>query len=508
MPWNTASAASTWSGCSILGAWTWPFQATSARARAAIFYRGFLDNNLVVSRSAAGAILGNGGAVAIQGGAPTVANTDRIQAFGLGGADAIALNEANGALPAALLFGGSGNDTLTGGSGGDQLFGQSDNDVLLGRGGADLLFGGDGNDTLTGGDGDDQMFGEGGNDRFIWNPGDDTDLHEGGAGIDTSEVNGGNGAESFTIASNGARVRFDRVDPAPFSIDIGTVENIVLNMNGGDDRLDASALTAANAQLTADGGAGNDTITGGQGNDTLLGGDGNDLVTGGRGNDVALLGGGDDSFVWRPGEGSDVVEGQAGTDTLVFDGANIDETIDISANGGRVRFFRDVANITMDLNDVERIAFKALGGADTITVGDLSGTDLQRVSIDLSATAGGGDAQADTVIINATDGDDVIIVTNAGGVVTISGLATEVQIFGFDAGDSLVINGLAGDDVVEASGLGVGLRLLANGGDGDDVLLAGAGADTLNGDAGDDVLIGGGGFDLLNGGVGDNVLIQ
>ena len=38
-------------------------------------------------------------------------------------------------------------------------------------------------------------------------------------------------------------------------------------------------------------------------------------------------------FMWNPGDGSDIVEGGAGTDTLVFNGANIDETIDISANG-------------------------------------------------------------------------------------------------------------------------------------------------------------------------------
>ena len=79
------------------------------------------------------------------------------------------------------------------------------------------------------------MFGEAGNDRMIWNPGDDTDLIEGGAGTDTAEVNGGNGAEVFTATANGTRVRFDRLDPAPFSIDIGTTENLVLNMNGGDD---------------------------------------------------------------------------------------------------------------------------------------------------------------------------------------------------------------------------------------------------------------------------------
>ena len=31
------------------------------------------------------------------------------------------------------------------------------------------------------------------------------------------------------------RVRFDRLNPAPFSIDIGTSENLVVNMNGGND---------------------------------------------------------------------------------------------------------------------------------------------------------------------------------------------------------------------------------------------------------------------------------
>ena len=267
------------------------------------------DNTITTSRDAAGQILVNGGAVPIQGGPATVANTALIQVFGQGGNDTITLDESNGALPAAQLFGGAGNDTLTGGSGGDLLFGQSGNDTLLGKGGNDLLFGGAGNDVLNGGDGDDQMFGEAGNDRMIWNPGDDNDLMEGGDGTDTAEVNGGNGAETFTITANGTRVRFDRVTPAPFFLDIGTTENLVLNANGGDDVITAGNGLANLIHLTIDGGAGNDTITGGDGNDTLLGGDGNDLITGGRGNDMALLGAGDDTFVWNPGDGSDVVDG-------------------------------------------------------------------------------------------------------------------------------------------------------------------------------------------------------
>src|SRR5262245_42437607 len=161
-----------------------------------------LDNSITLSRNAAGVILVNGGAVPVSGGTPTVANTSLIQVFGQGGNDTITLNEAVGALPAANLFGGQGNDTLTGGSGGDMLFGQAGNDTLLGKGGNDLLFGGAGNDTLTGGDADDQVFGQAGDDRMIWNPGDDTDLNEGGAGTDTAEVNGGNGTETFTTTAN------------------------------------------------------------------------------------------------------------------------------------------------------------------------------------------------------------------------------------------------------------------------------------------------------------------
>src|SRR3954468_7428251 len=321
------------------------------------------DDNIVMSRDAAGKIFVNGGAVTTNGGTPTVANTNLMQIFGQGGNDTIAVNETNGAMPAANLFGGDGNDTLTGGSGDDMLFGQAGNDILLGKGGNDLLFGGDGNDTLTGGDGDDQMFGESGDDRMIWNPGDDSDLMEGGDGTDTAEVNGGNGTEVFTLTANGSRVRFDRTAPAPFSLDIGTTEKIVLDMNGGDDTFSASGNLASLISVTVDGGTGNDTILGSNGNDTLLGGDGNDFIDGNQGSDTVFLGAGDDVAQWDPGDGSDTIEGQDGTDTLLFNGSNIAEQIDISANGGRVRLTRDVANITMDLNGVEKINLNTLGGA-------------------------------------------------------------------------------------------------------------------------------------------------
>jgi len=461
------------------------------------------DNTIVASRNAAGSILVNGGAVAVIGGQPTVANTNLIQVFGQGGNDTITLDEANGALPAANLFGGDGNDTLTGGSGNDLLFGQAGNDILNGRGGNDQLFGGAGNDTLTGGAGDDRMFGQAGNDRMIWNPGDGSDLMEGGDGIDTAEVNGGSASEVFTITANGGRVRFDRLSPGPFSLDIGTTENLVVNANGGDDTITAGNGLSTLIQLTIDGGDGNDTITGGDGNDTLLGGNGNDTITGGRGSDTARLGAGDDTFIWNPGEGSDTVEGQAGFDTLQFNGADINESIDISAIGTRVRFSRDPGGVVMDLNGVEQINFDARGGADTITVNNLAGTGARQVNLDL----GGNDGQPDTVVLNATDGNDVINVTEDNGVITVTGLATDVTISGVNAGDRLVINGLGGDDVISASGLRNGILLTANGGNGDDILMGGTGSEILSGGLGDDILIGGSAQNVLDGGPGANVII-
>jgi Ca2+-binding RTX toxin-like protein len=469
-----------------------------------------LDNNITISRNAAGTILVNGGAVNIAGGTATIANTAKITVFGQGGNDTLTISEVNGALPASQLFGGIGNDTLTGGSGFDQLFGQSGNDSLLGKGNTDHLFGGDDNDTLTGGDADDQAFGQSGNDRMIWNPGDDTDLNEGGANEDTVEVNGGGGAEQFTTTANGTRVRFDRLNPAPFAIDIGTSENLVLNANGGDDSFSATGNLAALIKITVDGGTGADNLLGSNGIDVILGGDGADFVDGQQGNDVAFMGANDDTFQWDPGDGSDIVEGQSGSDKMLFNGSAGDEIMAASANGGRVLFTRNLGNIVMDLDDVEAIRARMLGGTDRLTVNDLSGTDVTNVDGDLGSTSGGDDAAADDVIVNATNGDDVAIVSGSGPSAQVAGLPALVSVTGgIAATDRITVNALSGDDVVDASGLAATAALLTiDGGNGDDVLIGGDGPDTILGGEGDDVLIGGPGLDVLDGQADDNVVIQ
>ena len=325
----------------------------------------------------------------------------------------------------------------------------------------------------------------------------------GDGAADTITVNGTNGDDVFGAAGDAGGVNVFGLQAAVnIFFQEQANDRLTLNALGGDDVVNASSLEADGIQLT---------MNGGLGQDLLVGSEGDDLFNGGDGNDTALMGAGDDTFVWNPGDDNDTLEGQDGFDTMLFNGANVAENIDIAANGGRVIFFRNVASVTMDLNDVEGIDFNALGGADTIVVNDLSGTDVTEVNINLASTltGGTGDAQPDTVIVQGTNGDDVALVVGDANGVAVLGFAAQVNIVGHEAAnDRLTVNALAGDDVVEASGLTAVIGLTADGGQDNDVLVGGDGNDTLLGGAGDDVLVGGAGLDVLDGGTGDNVIIQ
>ncbi len=268
-----------------------------------------------------------------------------------------------------------------------------------------------------------------------------------------------------------------------------------------------TSITAGNGlssliSLTLDGGDGNDTITGGDGADQLIGGTGNDVVAGGRGNDTASLGDGDDTFVWNPGDGSDTVFGGTGSDTLLFNGANVNEKINIAANGGGFTFTRDVANITMNVSQVETIEFTARGGADTITIGDLTGTGVKAVNVDLASTPGSGtgDGAADSVTVNGTGNNDVISITGAGTAVSVTGLPATVNINGAEgANDRLIVNAGAGNDTINAGALPAGVIGLT--------IDGGAGNDTITGSSGDDTILGGDGNDSVIGGRGNDVAL-
>ena len=251
-------------------------------------------------------------------------------------------------------------------------------------------------------------------------------------------------------------------------------DQLVVDALAGDDRVSAAALAATTLMLIADGGADADTLLGGGNGDVLRGGSGADTVDGNQGNDIALLGAHDDRFVWDPGDGSDTVEGQTGKDAMTFNGSSADEQFDVSAIGGRVRFTRDVGAIVMDLDDVDQIDTAALGGADRMTVTDMSATDLRAVNADLAS-----DGAVDDVRVSGSNGNDVITATSSGGKTTVSGLAggLALAVAGAQSNqDTLVVYALAGDDVVDSSALPANaIKLAAKGGAGADVLISGSG---------------------------------
>ena len=105
-----------------------------------------------------------------------------------------------------------------------------------------------------------------GDDRYVWNPGDGSAVVEGGDGVDTLAFNGSSAGETIAIVANGSRVLVTR-DVGAVTMDVSSVENIVISAGSGDDVIIAGNGLAALTSLTLDGGAGNDTITGGDGNE-------------------------------------------------------------------------------------------------------------------------------------------------------------------------------------------------------------------------------------------------
>jgi Ca2+-binding RTX toxin-like protein len=518
-------------------------------------------------------VVGAGASVSVLGLATRVnitnaeAANDSLVIKGQGGDDGITATTLPANVIKLTIDGGAGNDSIDGSQGGDTLRGGDGDDFIFGDNGNDVAFmgagddvfqwnPGDGNDIVEGQDGTDEMlfFGANINEEVTISPnggrvlffrdiasvtmdlddvesvdfralggvdkvtvGDlsgtdltrvDLDLrgpNGGGDGAaDSVIVNGTQGADVFGAAGDAGGVNVFGLHTA---VNIFFAEQandrLTLDAQAGDDVINATSLEADGIQLT---------MNGGLGTDMLIGSEGDDLINGGDGDDTALMGDGDDTFVWNPGDDNDVLEGQAGFDKMLFNGAAIAETIDVSANGSRVLFFRNIASVSMDLKGVEDIDFNALGGADIINVNDMSGTDLTEMNLRLAGTLNGttGDAAADTVNVDGTNGDDAIIVAGDASGVSAFGLPVQVNITGSEAAnDRLNVRAQDGDDAVVAQGLAAGaIQFSADGGNGNDILVGSAGDDTLTGSAGDDVLIGGPGQDVLNGAPGDDVLFQ
>jgi uncharacterized repeat protein (TIGR01451 family) len=282
--------------------------------------------------------------------------------------------------------------------------------------------------------------------------------------------------------------------PTATAVPCNSVTSLSVSATGSfANRIDLHEVTSTDftaiASVSIDGGAGEDTLIGSPLPDTIIGGDDDDTINAGRGDDVVFGSGGNDVLTWNPGDGSDVFEGGPGIDTLVFNGSNVSEDITIDGNGTRVRLFRNVASITMDIGTTEQIGVSSLGGTDDVTVTDLSGVaDLAAIHVSLGDgdDTGSAPGQLNPAVAVTFDGGP--------GNDAITGSPQADTILGGDGDDTL--GGLGGDDIMD-------------GGNDNDTIAGGPGPDVVAGSAGDDMLIWnpGDGSDTIEGGPGTDALL-
>ncbi|MEE4110815.1 MAG: PKD domain-containing protein [Halieaceae bacterium] len=326
----------------------------------------------------------------------------------------------------------------------------------------------------------------------------------------------------------------------------------ILRGDENNDRL----VGGSNAD-TLRGGSGNDDVQGGGGDDLIFGGPGNDRLAGNGGDDRVQGDTGSDTYIWSPGNGEDDYIEAAGlgdTDRLTVGGSF--RLTDGSYSGGDVGAVAAGDDITLSqvgsgasaqvllttsitggpaetlmIDNIENIAITAGGGADVVTVGDLTETDVELLAIDLSAPGSADAGEEDRVLFSGTESSDNLVVKGViadfdrtdlgadpeGGsstkisreivqltdqtvgrnstafVINSSPDKDSLEVLGLGGSDVLELS--AGDDNIDVSGL---IRVTLMGGEQDDTLISAFANVTL---------IGGGGLDLVIV-QGDNKVIE
>jgi Ca2+-binding RTX toxin-like protein len=247
------------------------------------------EDTLTAGSNAAYATL-NGGAGVDALDARDDAHHNMLYGDDTSGADSAGDNlHAYNAAYANSLYGGGGNDVMSGsGEGGNYYHGGSGNETITGGRGSDTMDGGTGRDEFNGGLGDDWLYvydsGEGQGKGDVLNGEGSCDTLIAGTGAEFATLNGGDHEDTMTGSGSGSNYYYG---------------------NGGNDSITA--------------GDGNDCIYGGEGNDVLKGQGGNDTMDGEAGGDELYGGLGNDQLITNDTEwlhGYDLLNGDGGADTL------------------------------------------------------------------------------------------------------------------------------------------------------------------------------------------------
>ncbi|WP_027998190.1 beta strand repeat-containing protein [Sinorhizobium arboris] len=476
-----------------------------------------------------------------------------------------------------LFRGGGGNDVLDGGDGNDTvdytdktasvvvtLAGSTPSTVFVNGVAEDTIsnfenvYGGSGNDILTGDDRNNVLRGEAGND--ILNGGSGDDALFGGAGNDTAD--GGDGVDTFDLREKTSSVVVQLNGANAATVFVGGVaEDTIRNIEN---------IVGGSADDTLIGDAGANKLSGARGNDWLKGGDGADTLDGGEDSDTAdysdktaaiavalngskpvtvtvggvaedliakienIVGGaGDDTIIgdaatntFRGGLGADVLDGGAGSDTADF--SDKTQSVVLALNGAADAVatvggmaedtVRNIENVIggsgndQFTGDAAANTFRGGLGADLLDGGAGSDTaDYSDKTASLVVTLAG--ANAATVFVGGVAEDTLRNIENV-----IGGSGNDVF-----AGDGFqnLFDGGAGSDTVDYSASAKGIAVTLNGANDAKVIVGNAAEDTLRnienvtgsavadvitGDLQANILIGGGGGDLLKGGGGQDII--
>ncbi len=325
----------------------------------------------------------------------------------------------------------NGQSVYDGSSSADSIGGGSDNDTIIGNAGDDKIEGFGGSDNLIGGDGNDTLTDSGGDDILRGGPGNDA--VDGGPGNDL--LFGGDGSD-LLVGGGGTNTHHG-----------GPGNDFILAGEGSD---------------TVSGDSGDDWMQGGNGLDVLQGDSGspflndlnnpgNDVLIGGNGDDNNVMEGGDD--IALSGPGIDKNSGGSGWDWTIAQGDPQPMDADLSLQ---------VGGVALGLNAVR----------DRYTeVEALSGSSLD-----------------DTL-----RGDDVVptAVVGGGGIIGCDALDANgvARVQGLDALVPSSLRTLPSVPIVAASAT-LHCPLVGNVWGAGNILLGGAGSDTIEGRGGDDIIDG------------------
>ncbi len=309
----------------------------------------------------------------------------------------------------ANTFNGTAGDDIANGTSG--FIGLGANDTLNGNGGNDILNGAGGSDTLNGGAGNDTLDGGAGTDTAVYAGAiRNFSLTSNGTTITVIDNTGAEGVDSVTGVET---LRFNGVN---YAVVNGTAGNNV-NLNGANGTAGSQAIFGLGGADSINGGAGDDYVDAGAGDDTItqLG------STGGR----------------------DFVDGGAGTDTYVLNGAAGAETFTVYSRAAAVSAIAGLslgANteiviarngaVIAELDNIEEIRINTLqvtspggagggtsGGDQIQVVGDFTGTSLNFSTITIDGSAGddtvdiSGLASAHRIVFRSNGGNDTIVGT-------------------------------------------------------------------------------------------------